>query len=181
LPCKIISYDQSKRTFRISIDGFTDGATNGISAKIAYPLGFDDRDTEIKTDVVANADAWCFFEGNDMAVPVVFAWMTHSGAATTDATNRIRQENIEILATQKIKLSVGSSSIEMSANGDVSIDCGNLTISAQTTSVTGTQVNVNAVLTATKVKQGGIELGTHTHPVSGVKAGGDTAVTSPPS
>ena len=40
IPAKILSYDAATRTAKVQIDGLT--------ATFAYPVGHDDRDTEIQ-------------------------------------------------------------------------------------------------------------------------------------
>ena len=48
IPAKILSYDAATRTAQVQIDGLTDGAENDLTATFAYPVGHDDRDTEIQ-------------------------------------------------------------------------------------------------------------------------------------
>ena len=43
-PAKILRYDAAKRTAQVHVHGLTDGASEGLTAKIAYPVGDDDRD-----------------------------------------------------------------------------------------------------------------------------------------
>jgi hypothetical protein len=109
-PAKIISYNRDNRTVQVQIAGLTDGSDNGLPAKIAYPIGEDDRDTE--RQILANADVWVFFEGGDFSMPVVFAYRSHGNGALV-GTRRIKQENIELIATEKIKLEVAGSMIEI--------------------------------------------------------------------
>lgn len=109
-PAKIISYNRANRTVQVQIAGLTDGSDNGLPAKIAYPIGEDDRDTE--RQILANADVWVFFEGGDFSLPVVWAYRSHGNGALV-GTRRIKQENIELIATEKVKLSVAGSMIEI--------------------------------------------------------------------
>ena len=109
-PAKIISYNRVNRTVQVQIAGLTDGSDNGLTAKIAYPIGEDDRDTE--KQILANADVWVFFEGGDFSLPVVWAYRTH-GTGSLVGTRRIKQENIELIATEKITIKVGTTVIEL--------------------------------------------------------------------
>jgi hypothetical protein len=109
-PAKIISYNRVNRTVQVQIAGLTDGSSNGLPAKIAYPIGENDRDTE--RQILANADVWVFFEGGDLSLPVVWAYRSHGNGALV-GTRRIKQENIELIATEKVKLSVAGSMIEI--------------------------------------------------------------------
>lgn len=43
---KILSYDAQNRTAKIHIPGLTDGASTGLTATFAYPVGDSDKDTE---------------------------------------------------------------------------------------------------------------------------------------
>lgn len=109
-PAKIISYNRANRTVQVQIAGLTDGSDNGLPAKIAYPIGEDDRDTE--RQILANADVWVFFEGGDLSLPVVWAYRSHGNGALV-GTRRIKQENIELIATEKITIKVGTTVIEL--------------------------------------------------------------------
>lgn len=101
LPARVLSYDAEKRTLQVHIHGLTDGAENGLTAKISYPIGDDDRDTELQ--ILAGLDVWVFFEGGDPSRPVAFASSGHGSGAEV-GTRRIRQKNVEILADGTVKL-----------------------------------------------------------------------------
>ena len=60
---KILSYDAAKRTAKVHIHGLTDGASEGLTATFAYPVGDDDRDTE--RQIVLGNDVYVFFEDGD--------------------------------------------------------------------------------------------------------------------
>ena len=62
IPAKILSYDAATRTAKVQIEGLTDGAEDGLTATFAYPVGHDDRDTEIQVLVGAEV-----FERADFA------------------------------------------------------------------------------------------------------------------
>ncbi len=97
----IVSYNGKARTARITIPTLTDGIDDGITATFAYPVGHDDKDTEIQ--ILAGADCYVFFEQLDPASPVIFAYSSHGTGAVTDV-RRIRQENIELLAKANINI-----------------------------------------------------------------------------
>lgn len=48
IPAKILSYDADQRVLCNGVGGLTDGAEDGLTATFAYPVGHDDRDTEIQ-------------------------------------------------------------------------------------------------------------------------------------
>ena len=106
-PCKVISYNPQARTVQIQIAGLTDGSETGLPAKLAYPIGDDDRDTERRLlDELPNADGWVFFEGGEQSCPVLFAYACHGTGALVDI-RRIRQKHIELIATETITLKAG--------------------------------------------------------------------------
>jgi hypothetical protein len=94
-PAKILSYDAATRTAQVHIDGLTDGATDGLTATFAYPVGHDDRDTELQ--VLAGAEVYVFFAGGQADSPVIWAYRSHGAGAVVD-TRRIRQKNIQVIA-----------------------------------------------------------------------------------
>lgn len=95
---KILSYDAAKRTAQVHIHGLTDGASQGLTATFAYPVGDDDRDTE--RQIVLGNDVYVFFEDGDESCPVIAFYSSHGTGAEVDK-RRIRQKNIELLATTK--------------------------------------------------------------------------------
>lgn len=120
-PCKVISYNAEARTVQIQIAGLTDGSETGLTAKLAYPIGDDDRDTErVLLDQLSQADGWVFFEGGNPSAPVLWAYICHGTGALVDI-RRIRQKHIELIATetitlrsgQKISLEVQGSTLEI--------------------------------------------------------------------
>ena len=102
---KILSYDAAKRTAQVHIHGLTDGASQGLTATFAYPVGDDDRDTE--RQIVLGNDVYVFFEDGDESCPVIAFYSSHGKDAVVD-TRRIRQENIELLARQKATIEAPS-------------------------------------------------------------------------
>ena len=102
---KILSYDAAKRTAQVHIHGLTDGASQGLTATFAYPVGDDDRDTE--RQIVLGNDVYVFFEDGDESCPVIAFYSSHGAGAMVDK-RRIRQKNIELLARQKATIEAPS-------------------------------------------------------------------------
>lgn len=171
---KILSYDAAKRTAQVHIYGLTDGASEGLTATFAYPVGDDDRDTE--RQIIVDNDVFVFFDDGDEASPVVAFFSSHGVGALVDI-RRIRQKNIELLAT--VKTTIDSPTIHL--KGDVIID-GNVTHNGDTTHTGNTTQNGNqntsgTVTASSDVVGGGISLKTHTH---GYTDDGNPMTTLPP-
>ena len=96
-----MSYDKENRTARVNIPTVTDGLEEGITATFAYPVGHDDKDTEI--EILAGAECYIFFLQGVPSSPVIWAYRSHGSGAVVD-TRRIRQENIELLARVNVKI-----------------------------------------------------------------------------
>jgi hypothetical protein len=96
-PAKILSYNKESKKVQVSVEPFTQGSENGIEAKLAYPLGHDDLDTEISIN--GQPDAWVFFENGQFKKPVVAFFRTHQTGSVTDV-RRIRQKRIELIADE---------------------------------------------------------------------------------
>ena len=103
-PATILSYDKENRTARVNIPTVTDGLEEGITATFAYPVGHDDKDTEI--EILAGAECYIFFLQGVPSSPVIWAYRSHGSGAVVD-TRRIRQENIELLAKTNLNLTAG--------------------------------------------------------------------------
>lgn len=143
-PAKVINYDQEKRICMVSIEPFTRGSSAGIPAKIAYPVGHDDLDTEIL--IKPDMEVYVFFEAGMLSAPVVAFCRSH-GTGTVKDIRRIRQKKIELIADE-------------------------VEIQAGTVNITG-DTNVGKTLTAsTDVVGGGISVKEHTH--GGVRGGGES-------
>lgn len=108
---RILSYNAQNRTANVHIIGLTDGAEDGLVATFAYPVGDDDRDTELK--IVAGNDCYIFFESNDPARPVIAFYASHGTGALTDI-RRIQQQNIELLA--EVKATIAAPNIALTGN-----------------------------------------------------------------
>lgn len=112
---KILSYDKNKRTAQIHVNGLTDGSTDGLTARIAYPVGENDRDTE--RELIPGNEIFVFFEDGEPECPVIAFNSSHGTGALVDI-RRIRQQNIEVLARAKVLLEgpriqlVGETSID---------------------------------------------------------------------
>lgn len=156
-PAKVLSYNKQNRTCQIHIQGLTDGLENGLTATIAYPVGDDDKDTDRYIDTPA--DCWVFFEGGDIAYPVVAFFRSHKAGVITDI-RRIRQQNIELLGEKK--LTMNAQNIDLTAN--------RLTINAQNIQITGNlditgNTTQKGVIRASDVWAGVTSLLTHIHGV----------------
>jgi hypothetical protein len=123
IPAKILSYDAQQRTAQVQIDGLTDGAENGLTATFAYPVGHDDRDTEIQ--VLVGAEVYVFFAGGQLDSPVIAFYRSHGAGAMVD-TRRIRQKNIEILASNSISIEAIATKVRgvMSVTSNLSVGTG---------------------------------------------------------
>lgn len=146
-PAKILSYDQKTRTCMVSIEPFTRGSSTGKKAKIAYPIGHDDFDTEIM--IKEGMEVYVFFEAGMLSAPVVAFCRSHGVGAVTDV-RRIRQKRIELIA-QSVQIQADSINI----TGDTNVE---------------KAVTVAKTVTAsTDVIGGGVSLKNHTH--GGVQGG----------
>jgi len=123
IPAKILSYDAATRTAQVQIDGLTDGAEDGLTATFAYPVGHDDRDTEIQ--VLAGAEVYVFFAGGQLDSPVIAFYRSHGEGAVVD-TRRIRQKNIKILASNSISIEAIATKVRgvMSVTSNLSVGTG---------------------------------------------------------
>ena len=166
IPAKILSYDAATRTAQVHIDGLTDGAEDGLTATFAYPVGHDDRDTEIQ--VLVGAEVYVFFAGGQLDSPVIAFYRSHGAGAVVD-TRRIRQANIEILAAAGIDLNAPT----IHLTGSVIIDGDIQHNGSQTTSGS---ITAQSVTGTNDVTGGGKSLKSHTH--GGVQGG--TGNTQPP-
>lgn len=123
IPAKILSYDAQQRTAQVHIDGLTDGAEDGLTATFAYPVGHDDRDTEIQ--VLVGAEVYVFFAGGQFDSPVVAFYRSHGAGAVVD-TRRIRQNNIQILADSSVLIEAIATKVTgvMSVSSNLSVGTG---------------------------------------------------------
>ncbi|MBF7682964.1 hypothetical protein I2F27_06435 [Acinetobacter sp. B5B] len=154
---KILSYNAINRTAQVHIWGLTDGVESGLTATFAYPVGDDDRDTE--RQIVDGNDVYVFFEGGDQARPVIAFYSSH-GQGNIQDVRRIRQQNIELLAEQRITLQAP----EIYLMGHVTID-GDITHH-------GDQTTSGTLIAQSDVVGGGKSLKSHTH--GGVRGGSDS-------
>jgi phage baseplate assembly protein gpV len=173
IPAKILSYDAATRTAQVHIDGLTDGAEDGLTATFAYPVGHDDRDTEIQ--VLVGAEVYVFFAGGQLDSPVIAFYRSHGEGAVVD-TRRIRQKNIEILAALGVTITAPTVTVDattMVINADLVVN-GNINhIGNQVTSGSVTAQTVTGTI---NVIGGGKSLVSHGH--IGVRGGND--VSGPP-
>jgi len=192
-PATLISYDAVNRTAQVAIAGLTDGLKEGIEAMLAYPIGHDDRDTEI--ELQAGADVWVFFEQGDKSMPVIAFYRRHGKGLAVVDTRRIRQKNIELLARANITLKandlvdIKAKSIRLEGDvtviGDITQTGDQVTTGTQTINggqtINGDSVSygnqtINGSISATQdVKAAGVSLKGHRH--GGVESGGSTTST----
>lgn len=96
---KILSYNAIARTAKVHIHGMTDGASEGLTATFAYPVGDSDQDTE--REILTGEDVYVFFENGEDSRPVIAFFSSHGEEPVVDI-RRIRQENIELLAKSQV-------------------------------------------------------------------------------
>lgn len=128
LRAKILSYDAVHRTARVHIYGKTDGASNGLEATFAYPVGDNDLDTE--REILADTEVYVFFEAGDEARPVIWAFSSHGEGAAVDV-RRIRQENIEVLARNNMVIEGKTVSIHGATHVNI-IGAGGVSVESDT-------------------------------------------------
>ncbi|WP_375587925.1 interleukin-like EMT inducer domain-containing protein [Acinetobacter baumannii] len=102
---KILSYNAKGRTAQVHIHGLTDGASEGITATFAYPVGDSDLDTEIQ--IVDGEDVYVFFENGNEERPVIHSYVSHGDGAIV-GVRRIRQDNIEFISKENLKVDSGT-------------------------------------------------------------------------
>lgn len=96
-PGTILSYNKPAKTVQVSVEPYTSGSENGITAKLAYPVGFTDNDLELS--IVGNPDVWVFFENGQFKNPVVSFFRTRQ-SGSTEGVLRLRQKKIEFIADE---------------------------------------------------------------------------------
>lgn len=94
-PAKILSIANDRKTVQVSVEPYTNGLENGITAKLAYPVGFDDKDTELQ--IVGQPDVWVFFERGQFKNPVVSFFRTRQTGSVTGVF-RLRHKKLEFYA-----------------------------------------------------------------------------------
>ncbi|MDH0032912.1 MULTISPECIES: hypothetical protein [unclassified Acinetobacter] len=154
---KILSYDKNRRTAKIHIPGLTDGASDGLTATFAYPVGDSDKETE--REINTDEDVYIFFDNGEVSRPVIAFFSSHGTGAVVD-TRRIRQENIELLARTKATIEAPTINLKgkVVIEGDIEH--------------TGNQTTTGKITATEDVVSGGKSLKTHVH--GGVQNGGGT-------
>lgn len=166
-PATILSYDPQARTAQVDIPSVTDGLEDGITATFAYPVGHDDKDTELL--IVPGCECYVFFQQGKPENPVIAFYRSHGTGAVVDY-RRIRQKNIELLATAKINLQA-TDSIELAAKS-VTINADQLTINGNTQNNGNLGVSGSSSLEGATTIQGRSFLG-HSH--RGVSGGSESS------
>ena len=166
-PATILSYDPQARTAQVDIPSVTDGLEDGITATFAYPVGHDDKDTEVL--IVPGCECYVFFQQGKPENPVIAFYRSHGTGAVVDY-RRIRQKNIELLATAKINLQA-TENIDLTAE-TVTINASNFVINADTENNGNLGVSGSSNLQGSTTIQGRPFLG-HSH--SGVRGGSENS------
>ncbi|EPK3629985.1 interleukin-like EMT inducer domain-containing protein [Acinetobacter baumannii] len=143
---KILSYNAKGRTAQVHIHGLTDGASEGITATFAYPVGDSDLDTEIQ--IVDGEDVYVFFENGNEERPVIHSYVSHGDGAIV-GVSRIRQDNIEFISKENLKVDSGTTvSIKtplMNVQANTQ-QTGNSTLTGNSTVVGNTSVAGNSAV-----------------------------------
>lgn len=98
-PAVVQSYNQSKRTCRISIPGMTDGGDVLPEAEIEYPIGDKSRSGANATEleITAGDTVWVAFIGGDPRYPIITGYRNPQAGNSAD-WRRIHHKNIEQLS-----------------------------------------------------------------------------------
>ncbi|CAM0657972.1 interleukin-like EMT inducer domain-containing protein [Acinetobacter baumannii] len=143
---KILSYNAKGRTAQVHIHGLTDGASEGITATFAYPVGDSDLDTEIQ--ILDGEDVYVFFENGNEERPVIHSYVSHGDGAIV-GVRRIRQDNIEFISKENLKVDSGTTvSIKtplMNVQANTQ-QTGNSTLTGNSTVVGNTSVAGNSAV-----------------------------------
>lgn len=131
-PATILKYNAVNRTAKVSIPTITDGIEDGITATFAYPVGHDDKDTELQ--ILDGAECYIFFLRGKVESPVISHYRSHGVGAVVDY-RRIRQENIELFADANININA-TDVIDLTAK-TVNINADNIVFNAKNTKNTG--------------------------------------------
>lgn len=102
-PAVVTQYIPEKHRARVNIFGLTDGNT-GIypEAEIAYAIGDIHGDTE--TLIQTGDEVWITFAiSGDARIPIIVAYR-NPPSGNMVGTRRFRQKNIEIIATDTVKI-----------------------------------------------------------------------------
>jgi len=143
---KILSYNAKGRTAQVHIHGLTDGASEGITATFAYPVGDSDLDTEIQ--IIDGEDVYVFFENGNEERPVIHSYVSHGDGAIV-GVRRIRQDNIEFISKENLKVDSGTTVsiktplMNVQANTE---QTGNSTLTGNSTVVGDTSVAGNSAV-----------------------------------
>ncbi|EHU2144859.1 hypothetical protein J599_2051 [Acinetobacter baumannii 1598530] len=143
---KILSYNAKGRTAQVHIHGLTDGASEGITATFAYPVGDSDLDTEIQ--IVDGEDVYVFFENGNEERPVIHSYVSHGDGAIV-GVRRIRQDNIEFISKENLKVDSGTTVAIKTPLMNVQANTqqtGNSTLTGNSTVVGNTSVAGNSAV-----------------------------------
>lgn len=156
-PAIIKSYDPDSRTCLVFIPSITEG-DGDLRAEIEYPIGDRSRNTEIR--ILKNDHVWCEFIQGDPRYPIITGFRNPL-VGNSNGVRHWEHDNIEIVADSKITLTVGGTSLTLTAQeimgiaGKIGLQ-GSLVASGGATLSGGLGVNGGA-------KIDGIEFGQHYH------------------
>lgn len=164
-PAEILSYEPETRECIIKLP-----TGDAVPAEIQYPIG-DKSANGINTEIYIEVGdmVWCEFIQGDTRRALITGWRNPQ-IGNEVGTRRFFQKNIELIATQSIKMVVGSSYIQIQDGlitmvGDVKHD-GNQDTSGNITS--GADIKADGEMKAAiDVKAGAISLTVHSHTVLG--------------
>lgn len=155
-PAVVQSYNQSKRTCRISIPGMTDGGDVLPEAEIEYPIGDKSRSGANATEleITAGDTVWVAFIGGDPRYPIITGYRNPQAGNSAD-WRRIHHKNIEQLsddthhvqAGKTVKIDAGDT-VEITAGTSITLKVGGATLLFNSSSITQTagQISLNGAI-----------------------------------
>ena len=117
-PGVVKSYDQATRLCRVEIPGITDGGDVYPLAEILYPIGDKSRaganSTEI--EILPGDTVWIEFIGGDSRYPIITGYRNPQAGNSAD-WRRFHHANVELIADNEFRITVGASSIVVTPTG----------------------------------------------------------------
>lgn len=111
-PGVVRSYDPTRRTCRVSIDGITDGAQVLPEAVFNNPLGDSAATTEIR--ILPGDLVWLMFEAGDPRFPIIMGYRTPRAGNPKD-WRRWQHKNIQLIAEDTFLITVGATQITVTS------------------------------------------------------------------
>jgi len=165
-PAVVQSYNQARRTCRISLAGVTDGGQTFPEAEIEYPIGDKSRSGNFETEIEIwpGDTVWVEFIGGDPRYPIITGWRNPRVGNSVD-WRRWHHKNIEHLADEQIKRGAGVSitdeagqtitrkagtTVTETAGSKITFSVGGSSIEITPSAITFTspQININGVIAA---------------------------------